>query len=149
MTRRMLLSLAVLVPVALASGAALAQSAPGSATLRVESPLTVAPTAPKRLAASATPESAPSDRLALADAPTVIMVGGDPNRVYRVRVPNASATGPASGLRIISDNAGDVSESGVGRLDAEGRDRLEISGYNGLMTVVDGRPTIPLSIVYE
>lgn len=145
---RILSLLAVLVAFA-APSAVLAQTPRGSATLTVESPLTVAPTAPVRLKGQTTGE-APTVQgaLALADAPTVVMVGGDPNRVYRVRIPNASATGEQA-VRIISDNAGDVSDSGVGRLDAQGRDRLHITGYTGVLTEVQGRSTIPLSIVYE
>lgn len=143
------LSLLAVLAVLAAPSSVLAQSARGSATLTVESPLTVAPTAPVRLKALTTVDApAVEGPAALADAPTVVMVGGDPNRVYRVRIPNASAGGQQA-VRIISDNAGDVSDSGVGRLDAQGRDRLHITGYTGVLTEVQGRPTIPLSIVYE
>lgn len=143
------LTLLVALAALAAPSAVSAQSARGSATLTVESPLTVAPTAPLRLKGQTSGEAPTVEgALALADAPTVVMVGGDPNRVYRVRIPNASA-GDQQAVRIISDNAGDVSDSGVGRLDAQGRDRLHITGYNGALTEVQGRPTIPLSIVYE
>lgn len=145
MTRLILIIAATL----LAPTAVLAQSSPASSTMTVENALTVAPTAPVRLKPSVVVGAPVAEGAALADAPTVVMVSGDPNRVYRVRIPNASAYGDPRGVRIVSDNAGDVSELGVSRLDALGQDRLEITAYSGVLVEVEGRQTIPLSIVYE
>lgn len=89
------------------------------------------------------------------DAPALIRVSGDPGRLYRIRIPLTSdlASGAAriSDLRILSVNAGDVSMSGVARMDHQGQDLLQISG--SLRTSDNGRaetpPALPLSIDYE
>ncbi|GAA0646360.1 hypothetical protein [Brevundimonas lenta] len=128
--------------------AAAAQSARSTSSLTIENSLQVATTAPVRLKVSSEPgfEAVVSVQ---ADAPAIIMVGGDPNRVYRVRIPNGGAVGQAHAFRIVSDNGGDISTSGVSRLDSEGRDRLEITGLDGLLSVTDEAASFPLSIVYE
>ena len=89
------------------------------------------------------------------DAPALIRVSGDPGRLYRIRIPLTSdlASGAAriNDLRILSVNAGDVSMSGVARMDHQGQDLLQISG--SLRTSDNGRaetpPALPLSIDYE
>lgn len=50
-------------------------------------------------------------------------ITGDPNRAYRVRTETPDGK-PASVIR--SDNSGEISEGGVGLLDARGRDTIRI-----------------------
>jgi len=51
-------------------------------------------------------------------------ISGDPNRAYRVRA--TTADGEAAPV-IVSSNAGEISEGGLGRLDANGRDTIRIA----------------------
>jgi hypothetical protein len=142
-TRLILLILAAL----LTPTAAAAQSRQASATLTVESPLTVATSAPVRLKTTVLTNGAEGAAVVEADAPTVIMVGGDPDRVYRVRIPTDGGAAPA--FSIVSDNGGDISDSGVSRLDGEGRDRLHITRLASPQAVSQDVASFPLSIVYE
>ena len=141
--RILLLILATL----LAPAAASAQTRQATATLTVESPLTVASSAPVRLKTTVITNGAEGSVVVQADAPTVIMVGGDPDRVYRVRIPTDG--GEAAAFSIVSDNGGDISDSGVSHLDGEGRDRLHITRLASRSSVSADVASFPLSIVYE
>ena len=138
----------LIVAALLLPAAAAAQAVRATSTLTVDSALNVTSGAPVRLKttviAPGDAEGAPQ-----ADATAVVMLGGDPNRVYRVRIPTASAAGVARAYRILSANGGDISESGVSHLDGEGRDRLEITGLDDLLLEAGGEASFPLSIVYE
>lgn len=132
---------------------ALAQE-PARATLSVERSLSIASVRPIQLS--------PEDRFATLsmhadiqpNAPAVIRVTGDPGRVYRIRVPNtlSSFEGVAlvEGLRIWSENTGDISTSRTSRMDFEGRDLLRVSGrLRPAEGAAEPFAALPLSIDYE
>lgn len=90
------------------------------------------------------------------DAPSVVMVRGDPGRVYRIRVPDTLVSDQGvsilEDLQIWSANAGDVSVSRVSHMDLDGRDLLRITGRvrQGGSTQKGGIITsLPLTIDYE
>lgn len=89
-----------------------------------------------------------------ADAPAVIQVTGDPNRVYRIRLPQVAGVEGAvlEELQVHSQTSGDITSVGVARTNSEGRDLLTISGR--LRSTNDGqatsaRPPLLVAIVYE
>ncbi|MBD7941584.1 DUF4402 domain-containing protein [Brevundimonas guildfordensis] len=85
------------------------------------------------------------------DAPAVIQIAGDPGRVYRIRAPQALVTARGEtvldDLRLWSANTGEVSSSRAGRMDANGRDVLYVTGR--LTAAGTGRASLPISIAYE
>lgn len=134
---------------------ALAQTARGS--LEVQRSLSVAAVhvisaRPDELSASL---SVVSDT-GRSDAPSVVMVRGDPGRVYRIRVPDTLVSDQGvsivEDLQIWSANTGDVSTARVSHMDLDGRDLLRItgrlrqegSGRNGAIITA-----LPLTIDYE
>lgn len=90
------------------------------------------------------------------DTPAVIDITGDPGRVYRIQLPEAIDTqlseGVISGFQVWSETVGDVSKTMTGRLNAEGHDRLRISGVlttaHG-MIITDVQTAVPVNIDYE
>jgi hypothetical protein len=92
----------------------------------------------------------------VSDTPAVIDITGDPGRIYRIQLPDAIDTelshGVINGFRIWSETVGDVSATMTGRLNAEGHDRLRISGIlttaHG-MIITDIQTAVPVSIDYE
>lgn len=89
-----------------------------------------------------------------ADAPAVIQVTGDPDRAYRIRLPQTVGADGAviEGLKVSSLTSGDITGLGVARMDAEGRDLLSISGRlkTGVGGLTPGAPaSLLVSIVYE
>jgi hypothetical protein len=90
------------------------------------------------------------------DAPAVIDIAGDPGRVYRIQLPEAIDTelaqGVITGFRVWSETVGDVSTTMTGRLNAEGHDRLRISGVlstaHGVI-ITDVQAAVPVNIDYE
>ncbi len=90
------------------------------------------------------------------DAPAVIDITGDPGRVYRIQLPATIDTtlsdGVISGFQVWSETVGDVSRTMTGRLNAEGHDRLRISGIlttaHG-MVITDVQTAVPVNIDYE
>jgi len=92
----------------------------------------------------------------LADAPAMIQISGDPGRIYRIRVPRLVATpgdvATLDELVVWSQNSGDISETRVGRLDANGQDVLSITGRLRILQASDDSDAVtslPLSIDYE
>jgi len=133
---------------------AVGQTARGS--LEVQRSLSVAavhviPARPNALSASLSVLSDPGR----SGAPSVVMVRGDPGRVYRIRVPDTlvSDQGVAvvEALHIWSANTGDVSTARVSHMDLDGRDLLRITGR--LRQEGSGRKggimALPLTINYE
>jgi hypothetical protein len=90
------------------------------------------------------------------DAPAVIDITGDPGRVYRIQLPATIDTdlsaGVISGFQVWSETVGDVSKTMTGRLNAEGHDRLRISGVlttaHGML-ITDVQTAVPVNIDYE
>lgn len=152
---RGMISLALL---ALTTGAsaAQAQQAAANAGLRVVDSYAVSATQPMRLARTAGLRASPSAPVSQPDAPAVIQVTGDAGQSYRVRVPRfVPASQDATvveGVSVWSANAGDVSDTGMARMDAEGRDTLRVVGrlsLLGLDGVANAVTALPLSIDYE
>lgn len=88
------------------------------------------------------------------DSPAIIAVTGDPGRLYRVRMPqfiDAGGQGTIETLIIRSRNAGDISKSRVGRMDASGQDVLTVTGrlHTKRDEEVSVTTTVPLSVDYE
>ena len=90
------------------------------------------------------------------DAPAVIDITGDPGRVYRIQLPETIDTdlseGVITGFQVWSETVGDVSTTMAGRLNAEGHDRLRISGVLTAargMIITDVQTAVPVSIDYE
>jgi len=90
------------------------------------------------------------------DAPSVVMVRGDPGRVYRIRVPETLISD--QGVSIVEDvqiwsaNTGDVSTVRVSHMDADGRDLLRITGrLRQQGPASDGAvlTALPMTIDYE
>jgi hypothetical protein len=142
----MKLLLPLLVLFTLASPA-VAQQAPATGSMTV---------VPRGLSAVTVPNS-PRDRLETAggltiersfsdDGAALIRVGGDADRVYRIRLPEG-----AREVAIWSFNVGDVTHTRLARLDFTGHDTLRVSSDEPLIFVDEaGRPTaMPLSIDYE
>ena len=88
------------------------------------------------------------DRSRIIDGAAVFRVGGDADRVYRIRLADGAASREVA---IWSYNVGDVTHSRLARLDFSGYDTLRISSDTPLIFVdAAGRPTaLPLSIDYE
>ncbi|RZJ88155.1 MAG: hypothetical protein EON88_21715 [Brevundimonas sp.] len=130
----MIRALLILSALAALPGVAAAQSTDGGASLTIQRGLSV--TASN-----------------LADAPAVIRIAGDPGRIYRIRLPEGEDQGVAliENLKILSVNAGDISRTRAGRLDADGRDLLRVSGQFRMRAGADAEPiaALPLSIDYE
>jgi len=90
------------------------------------------------------------------DTPAVIDITGDPGRVYRIQLPTTIDTqlseGVISGFQVWSETVGDVSKTMTGRLNADGHDRLRISGVlttaHG-MIITDVQTAVPVNIDYE
>ncbi|MES2035839.1 MAG: hypothetical protein V4466_16860 [Pseudomonadota bacterium] len=128
---------AALVVVLLASASpAAAQIVTGaSATLEMRQSLTVSTARPM----------APSGVDGLAQVRLeegAYQITGDPNRAYRVRtVSSSDQTAPV----ITSSNAGEISEGGLGRLDAEGRDIIRIA----LAPPVKGVAPQPIALLID
>lgn len=74
----------------------------------------------------------------------VYQITGDPNRAYRVRTDTGADEAPPL---IQSANAGQISEGGLGRLDAEGRDTILITPAPA--SDGGGPAPVSLSIDYE
>ncbi|RZJ19678.1 MAG: hypothetical protein EON91_00160 [Brevundimonas sp.] len=152
---RGMISLALLALTAGAS-AAQAQQATANASLRVVDSYAVSATQPMRLARTASLRPSPTAPVSQPDAPAVIQVTGDAGQSYRVRVPRfVPASQDATvveGVSVWSANAGDVSDTGMARMDAEGRDTLRVVGrlsLLGLDGVSNAVTALPLSIDYE
>lgn len=135
---------------------ALAQQAPATAGLRVLDSYAVSATQPMRLARTSGLRASPTAPVSQPDAPAVIQVSGDAGQSYRVRVPRfvpvAQDATVVEAVSVWSANAGDVSDTGMARMDAHGRDTLRIVGrlsLPGLDSVSGGVTALPLSIDYE
>lgn len=139
----------------LATTPALAQTARGS--LEVQRSLSVAAVhvisaRPNDLSASL---SVVSDAGG-SEAPSVVLVRGDPGRVYRIRVPDTLVSDQGVSiveeLQIWSVNAGDISTARVSHMDADGRDLLRITGrlrQDGSDQAGGVITSLPLTIDYE
>lgn len=127
---------------------------PARATLSVERSLSIASVRPIQLSPN-DPVATLSMRADIQpNAPAVISVTGDPGRVYRIRVPDTltSVEGVAlvEGLRIWSENTGDISSSRTSRMDFEGRDLLRVSGrLRPAAGATEPIAALPLSVDYE
>lgn len=145
----------LLVWATVATAPAFAQQATGEASLNLVDRYAVSASQPMRLARTAGPRPSPAAPTVQPDAPAVIQVTGDAGQTYRVRVPRFAPAGQEAtvveGVSIVSANVGDVSDTGVARLDAQGRDTLRVVGrLNVLGADAPGAVTaLPLSIDYE
>lgn len=153
---RGLIVLAALVTLVAGASPALAQQATATAGLRVVDSYAVSATQPMRLARTSGLRASPTAPVSQPDAPAVIQVTGDAGQSYRVRVPRfVPASQDATvveGVSVWSANAGDVSDTGMARMDAEGRDTLRVVGrlsLLGLESGANGVTALPLSIDYE
>lgn len=128
---------AIVVLLLAAATPATAQSAAGaSASLEMRQSLTVSTARPM-----APSGQQPVSQVRLEDG--AYQITGDPNRAYRVRT--VTADGEAAPV-IHSGNSGEISEGGVGLLDAQGRDTIRI----GTARANDSGPQpISLTIDYE
>jgi len=140
----------------LTTSPAVAQQTTATAGLRVIDGYAVSATQPMRLARTAGLRTAPTAPDSQPDAPAVIQVTGDAGQSYRVRVPRfvpaAQDATVVEGVSVWSANAGDVSDTGMARMDAEGRDTLRVVGrlsLLGLEGVANAVTALPLSIDYE
>jgi|SRR5215217_1637121 len=135
MIRIALISLALLAIVT----PAVAQNAAASGTLELRRSLTVSTARP--MAPSSDPDAALSPTM----EEGVYQITGDPDRVYRVRT--ETATGEAADVSAIeSRNAGDISDGGLARLDAEGRDFIRIVPRSD---AAGGTPSTPLTLLID
>lgn len=132
------------------------QQATATAGLRVVDSYAVSATQPMRLARTSGLRASPTAPASQPDAPAVIQVTGDAGQAYRVRVPrfvpSAQDATVVEGISVWSANAGDVSDTGMARMDAEGRDTLRVVGRLSLLGMegaANGVTALPLSIDYE
>lgn len=137
---------------------ALAQTAapPPTGSITVQNRLNVATIRPMQFQTRVGGGSLAVSVDGLAAAPAMIQISGDPGRIYRIRVPRlVTSTGDIatiSDLQVWSENSGDISGTGVGRLNADGQDLLRISGELRILRSDGGQEgiaTLPLSIDYE
>lgn len=113
----MLRTAAALLFLLLSAESAWSQAAIGSATLDMRQSLTVGAARPM------SPSGADAvSQVRLEEGSYQII--GDPDRAYRVRTVVAAGEAPPV---IQSSNAGEISEGGLGRLDAQGRDTIRIT----------------------
>ena len=149
MTRALL----ILFALAAVPGVAAPQSTDGGASLTIQRGLSMAVVRPMQLEARSASAGLSVTASNLADAPAVIRIAGDPGRIYRIRLPEGEDQGVAliENLKILSVNAGDISRTRAGRLDADGRDLLRVSGQFRMRAGADAEPiaALPLSIDYE
>jgi hypothetical protein len=127
---------------------ALGQTAEARAALRVEPAVSVSPA--QGLLAAAGRASVGGGGLRSA---TRVLVTGEPGRAYRVTLLATEVAGdpdPTTELVLISGTSGDISETRLGQLDADGRDTLQV--LRSATTPVpadDITPTTPIRIDYE
>lgn len=138
------------------TGWAFAQDATAGAGLQVVDRYAVSASQPMRLARTAGLKPTPAAPHSQPDAPAVIQVTGDAGQTYRVRVPRFVPAGQEAtvveGVSIVSANSGDVSDTGVARMDAEGKDTLRVVGRLSLLgpdVLPNSVTALPLSIDYE
>jgi hypothetical protein len=124
---------------------------PAHTTLTVVRSLTIAAVRPIQLTPESLDRPLRVSAEILVDAPAIIQIAGDPGRVYRIRAPQALVTARGEtvldDLRLWSANTGEVSSSRAGRMDANGRDVLHVTGR--LTSAATGRASLPISIAYE
>lgn len=138
-----------------APGIAAAQSSDGNVALTIQRGLSMSVVRPMQLEATSASAGLSVTASNLSDAPAMIRIAGDPGRMYRVRLPEAQENGQSvaliENLRIWSINAGDISTTRSGRLDADGRDLLRVSGQFRMRAGAEAEPiaALPLSIDYE
>ncbi len=160
------LTAVAILAIAVSGSPALAQSRRANATgaIQVERALTLSNVQSMSFVATRrNADGAPAPNATTADpnrdasdAPAVIDITGDPGRVYRIQLPETIDTqrsaGVISGFQVWSETVGDVSRTMTGRLNAEGHDRLRISGVlttaSG-MIITDVQTAVPVNIDYE
>jgi hypothetical protein len=130
------------------AGPALAQSSqPATGSMQIYSGLNVSTVRPLRVQIDPDGSALGLSAIDLADGPTLIEVHGDAYRVYRIEVVGGARE---VSLEIWSVNAGDISKTRIGVMDADGQDLLRISGDpDALQILLDAGARIPLSIQYE
>ncbi len=88
--------------------------------------------------------------------PATVVLRGDPGRTYRVILPQTvrTTTGshPVGALSVWSATLGDITQSRIGQLDADGQDTLSVGGV--LTPPADAPPgdyraNVPVQIAYE
>lgn len=156
LTGALLLPLGLILAMA---GPALAQSRRAEATgaIQVERALTLSNVQSMTFAANRrTASNDPAANADTSDVPAVIDITGDPGRVYRIQLPSTIDTelseGVISGFQVWSETVGDVTRTMTGRLNAEGHDRLRISGVLTTargMIITDVQTAVPVNIDYE
>lgn len=141
----------------LADESALGQSQDTSpranATLTIERSLSVATVRPMRF----NPVSSNSGTIVTTRSePAVILVTGDPGRIYRITLPPTVLAGPGDltvdTLTVVSDNSGDVTRNLTARMDAAGSDRLQITGLLRQATgivLTNVSAAVPIGVDYE
>lgn len=92
----------------------------------------------------------------VAGSPAIFEISGDPGRAYRIRLPDTVVAGDPNiivdHLTIFSQTSGDVSKTLIGRINADGHDRLYIGGLLRRTTKLVVAPvttTVPISLDYE
>lgn len=133
-------------------GPAAAQSrAEASAGLQIQRGLNISAASPMQFQAGSSARGAATP----GDTPAVIVVSGDPGRLYRLRLPQF-VSAPGGGaliemLEVRSRSSGDISKSRVGRIDGSGSDILTIRGRLMGRMASEAKVTlaIPMSLDYD
>ena len=131
-----------------------AESPPNAnASLTIERSLTIAAVQPM----SFNPVSTSTGVVVTTQSGTaIIRVSGDPGRVYRVNLPAEIVASPGDRLvdvlAVISDNSGDITRNLTARMNAEGSDRLQITGLlsqpSGI-ALTNVSAAVPIGVDYE
>lgn len=131
-----------------------AESPPkANASLTIERSLTIAAVQPMSFNPVST---GPGVTVTTQSGTAVIRVSGDPGRVYRVTLPAAIVARPGDMavdlFTVISDNSGDITRNLTARMNAEGSDRLEITGLlrqPGGIARSNVSAAVPIGVDYE
>ncbi len=124
-----------------------------NASLTIERSLTIAAVQPM----SFNPVSTSTGVVVTTQSGTaIIRVSGDPGRVYRVNLPAEIVASPGDRpvdvLTVISDNSGDITSNLTARMNAEGSDRLQITGLlsqpSGI-ALTNVSAAVPIGVDYE
>ncbi|ATQ43879.1 hypothetical protein [Caulobacter mirabilis] len=147
---------AVIATPTLASPHEIAPSAQAEAALEVVRGLNVVSMRPMRLSPHPPRARDGVQGGALADAPAIIRISGDPGRLYRIRMPRIlladDSLAVIEELRVWSLGSGDITQSRVAQVGPGGRDVLRVSGRLRLLRPEAARAmfaTLPISIDYE
>lgn len=148
---RLAFALASLLLAFAAASSAHAQSAgerPTESSLLVLQSLKVGALNATRVEVDADGATLAVSAISLINAPALIQVSGDANRVYRIQVAGPVAVTQA--LKIVSANSGDITVTHTAAMDEYGRDLLQITGDVSALCTGDCTDIrVPLSVAYE